>query len=785
MFAAIITGLVLCIIFGSVVIYFFSRRARHQKFLEELDLKLFLVRLPIVDSEGKDLKQEIGISEQLVTSLASFRKPFIFEVAVHYIGEEIHFYVAVPASLSEPLTRQIQSLWSNAEVNLAPDYNVFNYSGSTSAVWVRQKERFILPIRTYAELNNDTFSPIIGGLAKISQIGEGCAIQMIVRPALNNSKREVMGAFQVLKKGWKLKDVLARPHSFSLGEVREALAPDKKKSDMEAKIVDEAAVRALEMKAAKPLFEINMRIVASAPTQVQSDAILQGVTAGFAQFGAPYRNELQVVRPREPRGLIHEFSFREFNENERMTMTSEELTSLFHFPTAFTTTPRVKYLKAKEAPPPSELAGGGVLLGQSVFRGEVKDIRLSDDDRRRHLYIIGQTGTGKSTLLTNMVSEDIRLGKGVAIVDPHGDLIDSVLGSIPRERERDVIVFDPSDLTRPLGLNMLEYDVSRPEQKTFIVNEMVGIFDKLYDLKVTGGPMFEQYMRNALLLLMEDAPNEPATLMEVARIFTDAAFRNRKIERIKNPTVIDFWEKEATKAGGEAALSNMTPYITSKFNTFTANDYMRVIIGQTNSAFNFREVMDSGRILLVNLSKGRIGDINANLLGMIIVGKILMAALGRVDMPEAERRDFYLYIDEFQNFTTDSIASILSEARKYRLTLTIAHQFIAQLTEKIKDAVFGNVGSTVAFRVGAQDGEALVKQFEPTFNVQDLMNIDNYNAYVKLLVHGQTTKPFNIKTIKPTSPNLDVAKALKESSRSRYGVSRDQVEAEIYRRLRE
>jgi type IV secretory pathway TraG/TraD family ATPase VirD4 len=409
---------------------------------------------------------------------------------------------------------------------------------------------------------------------------------------------------------------------------------------------------------------------------------------------------------------------------------------------------------------------------------------IADEDRRRHVYVIGQTGTGKSTLLSNLMIEDIRRGKGAALIDPHGDLVESVLAAIPKERAEDVIIFDPGDLERPLGMNMLDHNPARPEERTFIVNEMQSIFNKLFPPE-TMGPMFEQYMRNALLLLMEDMPNEPATLIEVPRIFTDTEFRVRKLERIKNAVVADFWQKEAVKAGGEGSLANMTPYITSKFNNFISNDYMRPIIGQPKSAFNFREVMDQGKILLVNLSKGKIGDINAGLLGMVVVGKILMAALSRVDTPDAaKRRDFYLYIDEFQNFTTDAIATILSEARKYGLALTMAHQFIGQLEEKIRDAVFGNVGTQIVFRVGAQDAEFLVKQFEPVFSENDLMNIDNYNAYLKLLVKGETRKPFNIHTFPLPRGNSELAGHLKEYSRLKFGAERHAVEEDIHRRLR-
>ncbi len=383
-----------------------------------------------------------------------------------------------------------------------------------------------------------------------------------------------------------------------------------------------------------------------------------------------------------------------------------------------------------------------------------------------------------------MAAADIMAGKGIALIDPHGDLVESVLALIPKERAEDVIVFDPGDLEHPLGMNMLDHDPSKPEERTFIVNEMQSIFNKLFPPE-TMGPMFEQYMRNALLLLRENMQNEPATLIEVPRIFTDPEFRSRKLSRIKNAVVLDFWQKEAVKAGGDASLANMTPYITSKFNNFISNDYMRPIIGQPKSAFNFRTIMDERKILLVNLSKGKIGDINAGLLGMVIVGKILMAALSRVNIEQEKRHDFALYIDEFQNFTTDAIATILSEARKYGLSLTIAHQFIAQLEDKIRDAVFGNVGTQVIFRVGAQDAEFLKKQFEPVFSESDLVNIDNYNAYLKLLINGQTSKPFNVHTLSLPPGNHELAGHLKEYSRLKYGGDRQMIEADVERRLRQ
>ncbi|MGC9968811.1 MAG: DUF87 domain-containing protein [Minisyncoccia bacterium] len=796
--------ILLSVVIGAVAgiaVYFGIRVAVRKRIASSLSTTLFLVKIPKPSmtgqgtpagaSEHSDLKTELAHFEQLLGSMAAIQKPFTFEIAVPHVGEEISFYLAVPKRSSEVAAKQIQGLWSGASVEAATDdFNIFNVNGASTAAYMKQKERYGLPIRTYIELGTDSFESILGALAKIDEIGEGAALQVVMRPAPSGVKDEVRHVIERLKKGETFKKAFHGDfhRSFSdAGEVFNPKTKEKKAEEKQEHVVDEEAVKALQSKITKPLFFVNVRIVASAGSPFQANDILDGIAAGFSQFASPMRNELRVVTPRNPSKLIRQFIAREFDAGQAMTLSTEEIASFYHFPIASTETPRVKWLKSKEAPPPEDLPQKGTLLGDAVFRGQMKPVYLTDDDRRRHLYVIGQTGTGKSTFLGNMVIEDIRAGKGVAIIDPHGDLVENALGFVPKERLDDVIYFDPGDLARPLGLNMLDYNINRPEEKTFIVNEMQSIFNKLFPPE-TMGPMFEQYMRNALLLMMEDMPNEPTTLIEVPRIFTDSAYRARKLERIHNPVVVDFWQKEAVKAGGEASLANMTPYITSKFNNFISNDYMRPIIGQPKSAFNFREVMDSGKILLINLSKGKIGDINAGLLGMVFTGKILMAALSRIDVADAaQRRDFNLYIDEFQNFTTDSIATILSEARKYRLNLTMAHQFIGQLTDKIKDAVFGNVGSMLVFRVGVQDAEFLVKQFEPVFNQNDLLNIDNLNAYAKILINGQTSRPFNMKvgTMSWGGGNKELAGKLKEYSRMKYGADRQAIEDEIYRRLRE
>ena len=360
-------------------------------------------------------------------------------------------------------------------------------------------------------------------------------------------------------------------------------------------------------------------------------------------------------------------------------------------------------------------------------------------------------------------------------------MVEDILGCIPKERTEDVILFDPSNTQKPIGLNLLEYDQNYPDQKTFVINEMIKIFDKLYDLKATGGPMFEQYMRNAMLLIMDD-PSSGSTLIEISKVLADAEFRKYKLSKCKNYIVSNFWKKEAEKAGGEAALANMVPYITSKLNQFISNDTMRPIIGQQKSSINFRKIMDDRKILLVNLSKGRIGETNAYLLGLVLVGKILVSSLSRTDIPQEERKDFYLYIDEFQNFTTDSISTILSEARKYRLCLSITHQFLGQLPEEIQKSVFGNVGTLVSFRIGPEDAEFITKQFAPVFSESDLISIDNYNAYIKLMIRGAVSKGFNMTTYPPSKGQADIAEALKKLSMLKYGQDKEVVEREIMER---
>ena len=762
------------------------------------------------NNQGDSWKEEIGSMEQLLMTLARIKrkKPFWWglfydnpcvslEIANPSDSEEIFFYVSLPKKLRTTIEKQIHSYFPNASVEKVPDYTIFSPGSFTASAVLGLKNKYALPIKTYEMMDVDPLNEVSNSLSKFKTEEEGAALQLVIIPAKGNWYALGKSIAHKMQQGKQLKDV----HSNSvikkmgteigkgLGDVMHEMAGSKSKNEnfsanreiIQLTPEEQELIKSIERKSSKVGFEVNIRLLASADSQERADEILAQIENSFAQFENPEVNYFKVLKRFKTKDVSFDYIFRNFNEESAVILNTEEIASIFHFPISTTETPKIKWLKAGAAPPPINIPKEGILLGYNDYRGEKTDIRLSDGDRRRHLYTIGQTGVGKSNFLQEMAKQDVRNGKGVCFIDPHGDAIEDILTAVPKERAEDVIIFNPADSERPLGLNMLEYE--RPEEKGFVINEMISIFDKLYDLKQTGGPMFEQYARNAMLLVMEH-PESGSTLMEIPKVLADEEFRRMKLSHCNNPVVRDFWIKEAEKAGGEAALANMVPYITSKLTTFIANDLMRPIIAQQKSALNFREIMDEGKILLINLSKGRIGEINSHLLGMVMVGKILMAALSRVDMPENERKDFYLYIDEFQNVTTDSISQILSEARKYRLNLIIAHQFIGQLSEEISKAVFGNVGSLCAFRVGPEDAEFLEKQFEPVFGASDLINVNNYSGFAKLLINNETTKPFNFKTYPPKEGNKEIPRYLKEMSRLKYGRDVNIINREIMERTK-
>lgn len=415
------------------------------------------------------------------------------------------------------------------------------------------------------------------------------------------------------------------------------------------------------------------------------------------------------------------------------------------------------------------------LFAQTTFRNQFKKFGIKTDDRRRHMYLIGKTGMGKSTIQENMIVGDIRAGNGLAVVDPHGDLAEKIIQYIPNNRIKDVVYFNPADMDYPIAFNVLEQ--VDPHLRHLVASGLLGVFQKLW--ADSWGPRLEYILRNAILAIL-DFPG--STLLGVVRMLSDKTYRKRVVANIKDPVVKAFWEKEFASYADKFASEAVSP-IQNKVGQFLSSSLMRNIIGQVKSAINIREIMDEGKILIMNLSKGRIGEDNSALLGAMMITKIQLAAMSRVDMPEKERKDFYLYIDEFQNFSTDSFANILSEARKYHLNLILAHQYIEQLSEKVKPAVFGNVGTMVSFRVGATDAEELAKEFAPVFTEEDLVNLPKYEMYLKLMIDGVASSPFSAKGLAPLTDEertFNVDKVI-NFSREKYASRRSEVEERILR----
>ena len=759
-----------------------------------LHMTLFEVALPERGETEKQetLKELISSMEQFYAGMQSITTAdkhnyFTLEVAVSDNSDEIIFYAAVPTSQMDLFEKQLLSLFPDAVITEQQnDYNIFVEGGISLASVAKLDKHPVYPLRIYDSFDHDPLNVLLNTFSKIEREGGGGAVQIIFKPSDRNYKGMFEKIITRVRDGMKVQKAvnLATLGGAALESLKEIVekSPKKDNKPLKTSEVDNDALEQFQTKVDRPIVAANIRVVTSAKSEPRARQILTEIESSFNQLENTKGNKLIFTRLKGSAlsRCLKSFSFREYIAKNELPLSIAELTSLIHFPAeGIQSSPQFKQSRAKTAAAPTEMPSEGTLLGTNDYRNTQKDIYVTPEDRLRHFYIIGQTGTGKTTLMKNMIIQDIEAGNGVCMIDPHGTDIEDVLGAVPPEREEDIIYFDPSHTERVMGLNMLEFDETHPEQKTFVVNELFSIFQKLYGkVPESMGPMFEQYFRNATMLVLED-PESGSTLMDISRVMADATYRRKKLRKAINPVVTQFWQDIATKAGGEAALENIVPYITSKFDVFTANDFMRPIVGQQKSSFDFRHVMDERKILLVNLAKGRLGEINANLIGMVIVGKILMAALSRVDDPTKNFPPFYLHMDEFQNVTTDSIAAILSEARKYKLGLTLAHQFIAQLEEDIRDAVFGNVGSIAAFRVGPEDAEFLEKQYEPVFTANDLMNIENRNAYVRILAEGTPTKPFNITTRAPREVDLSKIERLKHESFKRYGSYKVKVEMEI------
>mgnify|MGYP001377428786 CR=1 FL=1 len=790
-FLLTLVGVILLIFFLS---YFFTQLIFRREVKGSLEYRLFLIKVPrdFISEEQKQQAKNFSLFasffEQILEAFSKYKQELIFELANPYDSKEICFYFACHKKDSDFAIKNISAIFPYIQIDeVAEDYTIFSPKVKTAGGYFKLKSHYALPIKTFKNFEQDPLDSIITAFTKIEK-EEGAAIQIILKPAAESCKKELSNIRKSLLEGKDLKEAIALPKDVIVKSLKEVTKVKNKEQDKNKEItppkIDDNLLKIIEEKSQYPLFYANLRLITAANTKERANDLLAHLEGAFMPLNNPIGNNFKFIKLKSQRAFkrfVYLFAFRLFEPKTSVVLNSLEIATIFHFPHPFIDNSQIKWLKARSAPAPLNLPQTGALLGINFYSGEEKQVRILDEDRRRHIYIVGQTGTGKSTLLKNMLIEDINSGKGVCFIDPHGDTAEEMLGFIPENRFQEVIYFNPGDYKRSFGLNMLDWDRRFPFQKSAISNEMIEIFDKLYDLKTTGGPIFEQYFRNALLLLLDDS-NETHTLIDLPRVLTNPDYRKKLLETTPNPLTKEFWVKEAEKAGGDLALANVAPYINSKLNPFLANDLVRPIIGQVHSSVDFRKIMDEGKIFIVNLSKGMLGDINSYLLGMIIVGKLLMASFSRVDIPEEQRKDFYLYIDEFQNITTDTVATIFSEARKYRLDLTVANQYLAQLKEPILKAVFGNVGTLISFRVGKDDADILAKYFDPVFNAYDLMNLDNFNAYIKLMIQNQTSRAFNIKTLKSPPPDIQKINYLKEFSSLQYTIPREEVEMEIRER---
>ena len=729
---------------------------------EKSSLQFVLLQIKV--PRGNEIK--IDAAEQLFATFASLRqsggmlgtfKPqphLSFEiVAVH---ESIRFFVSCHKSHQDLLEKQIHGAYPDADIKETSEYNIFSENSQTAYAQLKLKNADYFPIKTFRDLTTDPLSALTSALAKM-QPEEGAAIQLMFSPS--DSKWKEVG------KKWVKKE------------------KDPGKADQPKPPPDAKQLEAVEGKISKSGFETVIRIVTSSTSKDSAKAHLTNIKAAFEQFSGPYNNFAGAKIPSE-KGFLTDFIYRYLPKYSKgSVLTADELASLFHFPNKSIETPYITWLSSRRAPAPEKIPTSGLYLGKSVFRGVDRSVYVSEDDRRRHMYIIGRTGTGKSELLKSMMLQDILSGKGLCFIDPHGDAAEEMLELIPPNRAEDVIYFDPSDVTRPFGLNMLE--AHSEQQRHFVVASIIGLMYKLFDPNKTGiiGPRFEHGVRNAMLTAMA---KPGATFVEVMRIMTDANFVKELLLLVQDPVVRRYWTDQIAQTT-DFHKSEVLDYTVSKFGRFVTNKMMRNIIGQSQSSFDLRKVMDEGKILIMNLSKGKMGEENSNFLGLILVPKILAAAMSRTDIPMEQRKDFYLYVDEFQNFATETFADILSEARKYRLNLTVANQFIGQIGEDLKNAVFGNVGTVVAFRVGVTDANYLQHEFSPTFTEQDLVNIESPHAYIKTIVSGEPLVPFSLDTTKDMVKwkamlNPQIGHAIKELSRLKFGRDVVQVEAGIAQR---
>lgn len=759
---------------------------------KNLDTTLFEIMFPEAE-EGKSYKEVITLMEQFYASMQVVgpgknekNNYFSFEIAQGSNSGQVIFYIAVPNAVAPLFEKQILGLFHKAQINVvSDDYNIFVQEGYSSIAYGAPSEANFLSLKTYDTFDHDPMDLIVGIFEKLRKEGDGAAIQLIVKPTGDKYTKNYGKILDRLRKGDSVKKIKESLDGSIVKDFGKAVwsifeTPEKKKDDPK---INDNAVQSVTKKLQSTIAETTIRIVTSADTQIRADELLRDFESAFLQFEEVQSNAVVFKKPKsnEVKKMLRDFSYRRFDVDRAMHLNFKEMATMFHFPTHTSGSSQLKQAGAATHPAPATMGTEGILMGHNIHRNTVTPIHFMPKDRLRHYYTIGQTGTGKTVHFVKMIIQDIKNGDGCCFVDPHGSDINTILANVPPERMDDVIFFDPAYTARPMGLNFLEFDERSPQQKSLVLGELMSLFDKLFDMKAQGGAMFGQYFRNAALLNMED-PASGNTILEITRVLANKQFRDYKLSKNKNPIIAEFW-KSAEATSGDQGLENFVPYISSKFDDFISNEFLRPIILQEKSAFNFRDIIDSKKILIVNLSKGLLGEKNANLLGLIIIMKLQMAAMSRADSLDLDKfPPFYVYLDEFQNVVTESISAILSEARKYKLSLNMTHQYMNQIPPDIKSAIFGNVGNMSFFRINSTDAAEVESRILPRFTKDDIIKQENFNAVSSLLVDGKPELAFNMDTNYDGFPSKGTPEQIdhiKQLSYMKYGRDRAEVELEI------
>ncbi|PIZ00645.1 hypothetical protein COY62_01760 [bacterium (Candidatus Howlettbacteria) CG_4_10_14_0_8_um_filter_40_9] len=720
----------------------------------------------------------------------SYQEHISFEIVATI--DAIQFYVWVPSHLKDFVEGQVYAQYPSAELKIVEDYSLdidMDDDGADDCVAGTEIDLIrndILPIKTFQNFKVDPLAGITGVLSKLEKSDEQIWIQVLARPIPDAWKNRGLSYIHSKKNGGVNMDtqniakfVFAGFFRF-IGElVRTVSSPAEsdKKSGKELSPDETARISAIEEKITKLGYQVKIRALYLSKSKLLASQRLQAIVGTFKQYNSTNLNGFKSTKVYYGKNFLEDYRTRLFMD-KGFILNIEELASLYHLPHTSVETPNIKWTSSKTGEPPTELptelntpSEELTPFAETNFRHNRTKFGIKTDDRRRHTYIIGKSGMGKSKLLENFIEEDIQRGNGLAVIDPNGDLIHDTLKKIPTHRINDVILLDPADQEFPVGFNPLEVD--DPALKHFVAQGFVGTLEKLFGH--SWGPRLE-YILNYTILALLDYPN--STVLGIVRMLTDKNFRKKVVDEIKDPVVKKFWTTEFATYNDKFASEAVAP-ILNKVGQFTASSLIRNMIGQTKSTFNMREAMDNKKIILINLSTGRIGEVNSGLLGGMIITKLQLSAMSRADTNPEDRKDFFLYVDEFQHFATGAFATILSEARKYRLNLTIANQYIAQMADEVREAVFGNVGTMITFRVGAQDAGFLEKELNPPFEVGDIINLDRQQVYLKMTMNGQTSNPFSAKTL--TIPEIDRGntQTIINNSRERYGRPRREVEEKI------